>query len=53
MLSCYRSEGKISGRIRIDSGQALNMRTGGTEYEEIYGYGTKGIEIFAGLKAKI
>lgn len=24
-----------------------------TEYEEIYGYGTKGIEIFAGLKAKI
>ena len=24
-----------------------------TQYEEIYGYGTKGIEIFAGLKAKI
>ncbi len=24
-----------------------------TEYEEISGYGTKGIEIFAGLKAKI
>ena len=24
-----------------------------TEYEEIYGYGTKGIEIFLGLKAKI
>lgn len=24
-----------------------------TEYEEIYGYGTKGIEIFAGIKAKI
>ena len=48
----------LNANISYDINDNIQVYIKGTnltneDYEEIYGYGTKGIEIFAGLKAKI